>query len=60
MSSLKKKAAHGASWTAISSASLAILQFGQVAVLTAFLDPRDFGLKALVTAYVDTDAGNAN
>ncbi|BAZ09693.1 polysaccharide biosynthesis protein [Calothrix sp. NIES-4071] len=49
MTSLKKRAIHGAIWTIIGFGSIQILRFGNNLVLTRLLKPEFFGIMALVT-----------
>ena len=46
--SLRKLAAAGIRWTAISSAFTIVLRMGSLAVLARILSPRDYGLAAMV------------
>lgn len=49
MTSLKKRAIHGAIWTIFGFGSIQILRFGSNLVLTRLLKPEFFGIMALVT-----------
>lgn len=49
MASLRRVAAHGTKWTAVSAASNAALLFARSTILARFLSPHDFGLIAIVT-----------
>lgn len=63
--SLKSAAVSGVAWTGTSAFVTTALQFIQLAVLARLLDPRDFGLMAMVLlvtgfAHVFVDAGVSN
>lgn len=49
MTSLKKRAIHGAIWTIVGFGSAQVLRFGSNLVLTRLLKPEFFGIMALVT-----------
>jgi len=51
--SVKKKAIKGIKWTALSSAVNAVLQLGQLMVLTRYLSAHDFGLIAILSVVVN-------
>ena len=53
---LKQKALNGVKWTSISSVIIAMLQLVQVAILTRYLDPSDFGLMAIVSVVIGFSA----
>lgn len=66
MKELKKKAASGVKWTALSAIITTVLQFLQLAVLARILSPVDFGLMAmlmivlgLAQAFADMGISNA-
>ncbi|NTV47032.1 MAG: MOP flippase family protein [Chlorobiales bacterium] len=50
--SLKKAAASGVKWTAVSSVGTAGLQFLQLAVLSRLLQPEDFGLLSMLMVVI--------
>lgn len=50
--SLKKAAASGVKWTAVSSAAAAGFQFLQLAVLSRILHPEDFGLLSMLMVVI--------
>ena len=63
--SLRRQAASGVAWTAISTIATTVLQFGQLAILARLLNPGDFGLMAMVMVVVGfanafTDMGISN
>lgn len=50
--SLKRKAFNSGKWTSISMIVVTLLQLSQLAVLTRFLAPEDFGLMAIITVFI--------
>ena len=63
---LKRRAVSGAKWIGLATVATSVLQFLQVAVLTRFLSPADFGLMAMamfvygiVQAFNDMGISNA-
>jgi O-antigen/teichoic acid export membrane protein len=50
--SLKKQAISGVKWTALSTVTNSVLQILQLAILTRFLEPSDFGLMAIVLVVI--------
>lgn len=53
MNELKNKAARGVRWGALATASATAIQFGRLFVLSRLLDPRDFGLMAMMLIIID-------
>jgi len=50
--SLRKQAISGVKWTTLSTVTNSVLQILQLAILTRFLEPSDFGLMAIVLVVI--------
>lgn len=53
MATLKEKSIHAVKWNSIGQASRLVLKFGLLVLLARLLEPRDFGLVAMVYAIAD-------